>query len=81
MKEEFLQTLQLDENHEREGKLAEGDFLCTEVAVRAMFADQRDISVDSEVLEDMGLDARNADTIKGYRVILNSCMRDTLGIS
>ena len=46
-----------------------------------MFADQRDISVDSEVLEDMGLDARNADTIKGYRVILNSCMRDTLGIS
>lgn len=47
----------------------EGDFLCTEAAVRAMFADQRDISVDSEILEDMGLDALNADTIKGYRVI------------
>ena len=47
----------------------EGDFLCTEAAVRAMFADQRDISVDSEILEDMELDALNADTIKGYRVI------------
>lgn len=47
----------------------EGDFLCTEAAVRAMFADQRDVSVDSEVLEDMELDALNADTIKGYRVI------------
>lgn len=47
----------------------DGDFLCTEASVRAMFADQRDISVDSEVLEDMDLDALNADTIKGYRVI------------
>ena len=47
----------------------EGDFLCTEASVRAMFADQRDISVDSEVLEEMELDALNADTIKGYRVI------------
>ena len=47
----------------------EGDFLCTEAAVRAMFADQRDIPVDSEILEDMELDALNADTIKGYRVI------------
>lgn len=47
----------------------EGDFLCTEASVRAMFADQRDISVDSEVLEDMELDALNFDTIKGYRVI------------
>ena len=47
----------------------EGDFLCTEAAVRAMFADQRDISVDSEILEDMELDALNTDTIKGYRII------------
>jgi len=47
----------------------EGDFLCTEAAVRAMFADQRDIPVDSEILEDMELDALNVDTIKGYRVI------------
>mgnify|MGYP004531273785 FL=1 len=34
-----------------------------------MFADQRDISVDSEILEDMELDALNTDTIKGYRII------------
>lgn len=47
----------------------EGDFLCTEASVRAMFSDQRDISVDSEILEDMDLDALNADTIKGYRVL------------
>ena len=47
----------------------EGDFLCTEAAVRAMFADQRDISVDSEILEDMELDALNTDTIKEYRII------------
>lgn len=43
--------------------------MCTEAAVRAMFADQRDISVDSEVLEEIDLDALNADTIKDYRVI------------
>ncbi len=36
----------------------EGDFLCTEEAVRAMFADQRDVS-----------DVLNQDTIKGYRII------------
>lgn len=47
----------------------EGDFLCTEEAVRAMFSDQRDIPVDSEILEEMELDALNKDTIKGYRVI------------
>ena len=34
-----------------------------------MFADQRDISVDSEILEEMELDALNVDTIKGYRVL------------
>ena len=47
----------------------EGDFLCTEEAVRAMFADQRDISIDSEILEDMELDALNMETVKGYRVL------------
>lgn len=47
----------------------DGDFLCTEISVRAMFADQRDIPADSEVLEDMELDVLNSDTIKGYRVI------------
>ncbi len=47
----------------------EGDFLCSEEAVRAMFADQRDGGTDTEVLDDMGLDALNTDTIKGYRII------------
>lgn len=47
----------------------EGDFLCTEEAVRAMFADQRDVSGDVEVLEEFGLDVLNQDTIKGYRII------------
>ena len=31
----------------------EGDFLCTEEAVRAMFADQRDVSGDVEVLDEL----------------------------
>mgnify|MGYP002796221618 FL=1 len=47
----------------------EGDFLCAEEAVRAMFADQRDVSGDVEVLEEFGLDVLNQDTIKGYRII------------
>lgn len=47
----------------------EGDFLCTEEAVRAMFADQREVSGDIEVIDEMGLDVLNQDTIKGYRII------------
>ena len=47
----------------------EGDFLCTEASVRAMFSDQRDVPVDSEILEDMGLDTLNSDTLKGYRIV------------
>ena len=47
----------------------EGDFLCNEEAVRAMFADQRDVSGDVEVLDEFGLDVLNQDTIKGYRII------------
>ena len=47
----------------------EGDFLCTEEAVRAMFADQRDVSGDVEVLDEFELDVLNQDTIKGYRIV------------
>lgn len=47
----------------------EGDFLCTEEAVRAMFADQRDVSGDIEVIDELGLEALNQDTIKGYRIV------------
>lgn len=46
----------------------EGDYLCAEEEIRAMFADQREVSVDSEILEKMTLDALNVDTIKGYRI-------------
>lgn len=45
----------------------EGDFLCTEEVVRAMFADQRDVSGDVEVLDEFGLDVLNQNTIKGYK--------------
>ena len=41
----------------------EGDFLCTEEAVRAMFADQRDVSGDIEVIDEMGLDVLNQDSV------------------
>lgn len=34
-----------------------------------MFADQRDVSGDIEVIDEMGLDVLNQDTIKGYRII------------
>lgn len=53
----------------------EGDFLCSEEAVRAMFADQRDGGTDTEVLEDIGLDALNKDTIKGYRIVFEQLHR------
>ena len=47
----------------------EGDFLCTEEAVRAMFADQRDVAGDIEIIDEMGLAVLNQDTVKGYRII------------
>lgn len=45
----------------------EGDYKCTEDEIRAMFSDQRDQSVDSQVLDEMELDVFHADTIKSYR--------------
>lgn len=50
----------------------EGDYLCREEAVRGMFADQQDIPDDIRVAEDLGLDAFNKDTIKGYRIRFES---------
>lgn len=47
----------------------EGDFLCAEETVRAMFADQRDIPTDTEVLEEMELDVLNKDAMKSYRIL------------
>ena len=53
----------------------ECDFICTEEAVRAMFADQRDVSGDVEILDEFGLDVLNQDTIKGYRIIFEQLHR------
>lgn len=54
----------------------EGDFLCSEEAVRAMFSDQRDVAADTKILDEMGLDALNRDTIRGYRVIFEQLHED-----
>ena len=54
----------------------EGDFLCSEEAVRAMFADQRDGGTDTEVLDNMELDALNT----GIGLYLNNCIKDIRGI-
>ena len=54
----------------------EGDFLCSEEAVRAMFSDQRDVAADTEILDEMGLDALNRDTIRGYRVVFEQLHGD-----
>lgn len=56
-------------------------FCVRDASVRAMFSDQRDISVDSEILEEMDLDALNADTIKGYRVLFEQLLKDIHGIN
>lgn len=50
----------------------EGDYLCSEEEVRSMFADQQDASYDMNIVEEMGLDAFNFDTIKGYRIRFES---------
>jgi len=50
----------------------EGDYLCREEEVRSMFADQQDTSYDMNTVEEMGLDAFNLDTIKGYRIRFES---------
>ena len=43
-----------------------------------MFADQRDKSIDSEVLEDMELDALNMETVKGYNEQLHDNIQNKL---
>jgi ATP-dependent DNA helicase RecG len=46
----------------------EGDYHCTKEEVKAMLRDQTDTSCDSLVLDDVGLDVLNADSIKSYRI-------------
>ncbi|MDF2609028.1 MAG: ATPase [Lachnospiraceae bacterium] len=50
----------------------DGDYLCREEEVRGMFADQQDSSYDANVVEDLGMDALNSDTLKGYRIRFES---------
>ncbi len=45
----------------------EGDYHCTKSEVKAMLRDQSDTSADSSVLDDVGLEALNSDSIKSYR--------------
>ncbi len=45
----------------------EGDYHCTKAEVKAMIRDQSDTSADSLVLDNVGLDALNSDSIKSYR--------------
>ena len=47
----------------------EGDYLCSEEEVRGMFADQEERPVDARILDEMGLDVLNADSVKGYRIL------------
>jgi len=50
----------------------DGDYSCREEEVRGMFADQQDTSYDANVVEELGMDALNGDTLKGYRIRFES---------
>jgi len=50
----------------------EGDYRCTEEEVRTMMSDQADISQDLRVLEQLSLDSFDYDTIRRYRIRLQS---------
>lgn len=45
----------------------EGDYLCTDLEVKTMIRDSLETSADSAVLDNVGLDALNSDSIKSYR--------------
>ncbi len=45
----------------------EGDYVCTKDEIKAMLRDQTDTSADSLVLDNVGLDVLNSNSIKSYR--------------
>lgn len=45
----------------------EGDYLCTDIEVKTMVRDSLETSADSVVLDNVGLDALNSDSIRNYR--------------
>lgn len=50
----------------------EGDYHCTELEVNAMIRDQPRRTIDGKILPGMDLSVLNADTIKTYRMIMES---------
>ncbi len=50
----------------------EGDYHCTKEDIKAMLRDQSDTSADSLVLDKVGIDTLNADSIKSYRARFKS---------
>ena len=45
----------------------EGDYHCTPIQVKAMLRDQADDTIDMSVLENVGIDVFNMDSVRGYR--------------
>jgi ATP-dependent DNA helicase RecG len=45
----------------------EGDYHCTRIQVKTMLRDQADDTIDMSVLDNIGLDIFNSDSVRGYR--------------
>ena len=45
----------------------EGDYHCTRIQVKTMLRDQADDTIDMSVLDNIGLDVFNSDSVRGYR--------------
>lgn len=50
----------------------EGDYRCTRLQVKTMIRDQADDTIDMCVLDEVGLDCLNTDSVKAYRNIFTS---------
>ena len=50
----------------------EGDYHCTKLQVKTMIRDQADDTIDMMVLDDMGLDSLNKESVKAYRNVFAS---------
>ena len=54
----------------------EGDYHCSKEEVKAMLRDQSDTSADFLVLENVGLDALNDESVKNYRLRFNNLRKN-----